>query len=203
MTEKNLISSYPNLKLNYWAVPKSANTTVKLCLNNPTQEKNVSLQSIYTKQKWVHKEKNIPQISVNEALTNNFLNFSVVRHPYDRLLSLYKDFGLRRPWKNIFNGKKVSLDQFIDKVCVEWKDNNFVENKHAYSQAYYLTNDNNKILVEKIIDIKNLNYFFHSKNIKIGIFNKTPEICVTLTNSQKDIIFRRYEEDFDFFKYQK
>ena len=203
MIEKNLISSYPNLKLNYWAVPKSANTTIKLCLNNPTQEKNVSQQSIYTKQKWVHNKKNIPHISVKEALTNNYLNFSVVRHPYDRLLSLFKDFGVRRPWKTIFNGRKVSLDQFIDKVCVEWKDNTLVENKHAYSQAYYLTNNDNKLLVEKIIDIEKLDYFFANRNIKIGVFNKTTEISIILNQSQKNIIYKRFEEDFDFFKYQK
>jgi hypothetical protein len=90
---KHNITAWPEFKLNYWAVPKCANTAIKACLaKKPTNNE-------FSKEKWVHNPTNLNYITDKESFKNGFTNFSVIRHPYERFISLFKDHGMQRPFK--------------------------------------------------------------------------------------------------------
>ena len=188
------IAEYSKFKLNYWPIPKCANTAVKTCLSFP----NGSQGNPYSKFKWVHKPENVPNLDINIALSNGNLNFTVTRHPYDRVISLYKDFGLRRPWK-MFK-VKPTIDYFVQTIYDGWPTDDATKNYHAYSMCYYVTKDN-KLLVDRIIDVNDLNKFLKSINVNPRIVNKTTTMNIPLSDKIKEIIYNRYSNDFKVFGY--
>lgn len=202
--QKYFITTYPYFKLNYWAIPKCGNTAIKFSLMNPTVPSNYNTDSIYKKMKSMHNVKNIKTIDITEAQRNQFINFTVTRHPYNRVLSLFKDFGVRRPWKGAFSGKQVTLDRFIKLLCIEWCDDSVVKNHHAFSQNYYVTDlQNCNLLVDKVIDINNLDSFLLSKGIVPKMFNKSQPLDIKLKDNHKELIYERYKDDFRMFNYTK
>jgi hypothetical protein len=123
--------------------------------------------------------------------------FCVVRHPYDRILSL---FYFTHP-KSIATNKVFNI--FLNNLTELQKQNTFFN-----SQSYYLKDENNNIMLknifkfEKLDKLKNFlekyNYIFDLPNI-----NKTKnEKKITLNDCQKKKIYEIYKEDFENFDYQ-
>jgi len=196
------IFTYPEFKLNYWAIPKCANTAVKLCLADPKGIPCIKQEN--KKHKWVHNPNRYGRsISLEDAMKNNYKNFTVTRHPYDRFISMYKDFGFRRPW-TIFNKKQVSLDYFVKTVCVKWSNDLHTKNHHAFSQCFFIADNDYNLFVSEIVDINCLRGFFKKRNINPRIFNKTEvPFSINLTSEQKELIYNRYKVDFDLLGYEK
>lgn len=123
--------------------------------------------------------------------------FCVVRHPYDRILSL---FYFTHP-KSIAT-KKV-FDIFLNNLNKIQKQTTFFN-----SQSYYLKDENNNIMLknifkfEKLDKLKNFleknNYIYDLPNI-----NKTKnEKKIMLNEIQKKKIYKIYKEDFENFGYE-
>lgn len=194
---KFLITSYSDVKLNFWAIPKCANTSVKTSLLG---KKN---KNPYKEQKWVHKPWNNPYITAAEALSNNYENFTVTRHPYERFKSLYKHFGLKEPFVELnVNPNTISFDDFLNFVINNFKDD-LTCNYHARSQVSFISYDNKELLLDNCIDVNNLESFLIKKSKKLIKANKSKEQEIELSEEQKVKIYNRYREDFIILGYRR
>ena len=186
------ITQWDDYKLNYWAIPKCANTAIKTALSNLQYKEKM----VYSKVKWVHNPDNVMYIDRETAKQNNYYNFSVTRHPYERFISLYKDQGLRRPmFKNI---KNISIDVFLENL----EQYNLDKDPHTRLQTEYIFDDN-KLLVDKVMDISEAKKYLQSFNIELNYANKTQELDISLNDAQKQKVYNIYKEDFEKLGYKK
>lgn len=197
---KHNITAWSDYKLNYWAVPKCANTAIKACLaGRPTNNE-------YSKEKWVHNPTMLNYITDDEAFNNGFTNFSVIRHPYERFTSLFKDHGMKRPFKKIYNESNShlvgNLDYFIKSVFDLYPTDKSCD-AHVRSLSFYLCKDG-KTRIKNIIMLKDAKDFLAKYNVELKQINKTdPSIKVVLSDKHKEMIYERYKEDFKIFKFDK
>jgi len=185
------ISCYDELGLNFWGIPKNGNTAVKLALLQKIgkiEKKQVHPNDIGVE---YHKEHLIPYIDPNTAINNGNLNFTVIRHPYERVLSLYKDFGLRRKQSSIQQHKE--LDDFISYI----ESTNDSQDIHLRSQSYFICNDKGEIQPSVVCNLINIHQFLYTRSIDLQIINKTTPIDITLNQKQKQAIQNRYKKDFE------
>lgn len=180
------ITQWDDYKLNYWAIPKCANTAIKTALSNLQYKEKM----IYSKVKWVHNPDNVMYIDRDAAKQNKYYNFSVTRHPYERFISLYKDQGLRRPmFKNI---KNISIDNFLENL----EQYDLDKDPHTRLQTQYIF-DNDTLLVDKVMDISKAKKYLQSFNLELNYANKTQEMNIELSADQKNKIYNIYKDDFD------
>ena len=194
---KNLynITSWDTYNLNYWGVPKCANTSIKHSLSGNKIENPFSIA------KSIHKSNSINYITRQDALSNGFTNFSVVRNPYDRFLSLYKDWGTRRNNKELSFKIPVSFDYFLDYTLDKFY-NDDVSETHFKSQTYWLANGAD-LLIENIFTTDKVVDFLKKYNVELVVSNKTKDIDVNLNKKQKSKIYKRYEKDFKLLGFKK
>lgn len=197
--KKYNLTTYPKLGLNYWGVPKCGNTSVKFVL---LQASGVDTQS--QGHAWVHQPDVNQYITPEQALINSYINFATIRHPYNRVKSLYKDFAHTRPEIGIKKGVDkthlTNIDYFVDQCIVDTTDN---DNVHVRSISYFLFDENNKALVDNIFDIEtqhqNLEKFL---NVDIVKMNANHSNDIELSDANKEKIYKRYQCDFDNFGYK-
>jgi len=197
---KHNITAWDNYKLNYWAIPKCANTAIKACLaGKPSNNE-------YSREKWVHNPTNLNYITDKQAFKNGYTNFSVIRHPYERFISLFKDHGMQRPFKKIFNEKNQhmvgNLDYFINAVFEKYPTDHGCD-AHVRSLSFYLVKDN-KVRIDNVLLITDAANFLNKYNVTLKQINKTdPSISVTLNDKHKEMIYERYKQDFEIFQFVK
>ena len=190
LKRKYNISVWVDYRLNYWAIPKCANTAVKLALKNKNYKENDS--------KWAYNPTKILYVDRDTALSNDNKNFTVVRHPYDRFISLYKDRGLRRP---LFK-RGLTFDDFLDKILEEQYDDSNCY-RHIRSMTSYICDDNKNILVDDVIQLDQAKNYLNSLNLTFRIVNKTDNLEIDLTDKQKEKIYNRYKNDFVILGYKE
>lgn len=118
---------------NFWSIPKCGNTTIKYRL---LQEfKPGSLQENDSFDRWVHRSDLMEYITPKEALNSDKYNFTFIRDPVVRFLSLYKDFCCTRSdIPEIFG---ISPEQLLDKLR-EYVGRETSANIHLRSISYFL-----------------------------------------------------------------
>lgn len=180
------ITVWPNLKINFWGIPKCGNTSMKyaLLVNSGINGKKDDVM------KWVHNHGGATYTDIKTAISNGYQNVTITRNPYDRFVSMYKDV-LRRP--NMFKLNSVkSVDSFI-KVL----NNKSVKDMHFKLQCEFIAPKNN-IIPEIVLDLDTLDENFMNLNIqKYNTINRE----VTLTNEQKQRVHELYRKDFDLLGY--
>jgi hypothetical protein len=184
------ISEWSNYRLNFWNIPKCGATAVKAALLN---EKISNPYDINSELHSIDKQK---YIDINTALTNGFKNFTVVRDPYDRVISMYKDFGLRRP-KHIKGHKNDMLknfNYFLDEVIYKSDDKTCDPHFRSMSSYIFL---NEKILVDNIFNLQNVKDFLNNYGLSFNPANMTKPLDLKLTEEHKEKINQRYKKDFD------
>jgi len=193
------ITTWPNKKLNFWGITKCANTTIKYALLD-----NIDIKPDTTHpNNHIHNPSNVKYISKEEALQNGFTNFTITRNPYDRCVSLYKDFILKR--NNIkLKGIKInreSINSFDAFVKIMLLNESVQKEIHFRTQTSFISNNSN-ICVDKIFDMydtKNIENFIGSS---LSTLNKSLG-DVALNKQNKKIIYNIYREDFDNLGYSK
>ena len=148
---------------------------------------------------------------------NKYLNsfsFSVIRNPYDLILSWYNEHKKDSYEENIKHFYSITLDEWIKKGCpTHWKHFKF-NPLHQYKWIY---NENNKLLVSYLIRLENYNNdikFVYEKiknnlpkNITIEtILNTRKNESISshnLSQEQKDIIYNLFKKDFELLGYSK
>jgi hypothetical protein len=132
------VSLWENLKIVYWAIPKSGSTTIKnhllnlnsgIVLKNPLQVHDQQYQKI-----------------IKPEYRDKYFNFSLVRNPISRFCSMYQDFFVYRQKNNMYFPKELNKD---------WK---------ALDFAKYLLETEDKQLN---IHFKSVSFFLKDKRIKI------------------------------------
>jgi len=186
------ISEWSNYSLNFWNIPKCGATAVKAALFKKEITDPYAIHAEY------HSTDSQKFISINDALSNGYLNFAVVRNPYDRAISMYKDFGLRRPIKKHKNQNLRDFDYFLDNVILRSKDETC--NSHFRSMSSYIQPDG-KLLVDKVFNFSNVGNFLKEYNLIFSPLNVTPHIDIKLTKEQKEKIHYRYKNDFSLIEY--
>lgn len=186
------ISQWDQHKLNYWAIPKCANTAIKASLASVQH----SPKHTHSKLKWVHNPDNVNYITQEAALQNGYLNFSVVKHPYERFISLYKDQGLRRP---AFKNVNINVDKFLELMISLNKINT---DPHFRPMSTFLV-ANRKLLIDKILNIKDANSFLNQYNLSLNVVNKTKDLDIKLNKKQKEKIYNIYKDDFEYLGFKK
>lgn len=191
------ISQWDSLKLNYWGITKAGNTSMKYAL---LEKCNKKLEAVDKSTVWVHSMKIANYIDRKTAHSNGYKNFSITRNPYDRTLSMYKDFKKRK--STIYSGiaKKFDINSFDD--FLEFLLSREVDkiNIHFKSQSYFIS-ENGKILVDTFIDINEVEKINKLFDINIPHINKIPA-KMQLTNEQCKKINTIYAKDFKLFNYK-
>jgi hypothetical protein len=202
---RHQIIEWGNLGINYWSFSKCGSTSIKNSLvytKHGVKNKQASKDPVE-----IHRSPYLKYISPDEAETNGFVNVCVVRHPYDRVLSLYRDFALKRPEKIFINtivdkNKVTDLNYFIEEVIGVSTDKDDI---HFRSYLGHLTHKGN-IFADKIYKFENIDEFFFDFNLPVSLLNRTKKTnginVKDLTSIQKKIIRTRYFEDFGYFKFQ-
>jgi hypothetical protein len=190
------ITAWDSIGLNYWAITKCGNTSVKASLLEKTGRQLNKQDGINS---WVHNDKNVKYISREQALKNGYLNFSVTRNPYDRFISMFKDVK-RRPKQFFKNGEKIksmnNLIDYIQSIPDECRD------VHFRSQSYFVCDQKGKILVNQIFDINDTEKLFESLNLVVGKMNSI-ETEINLDDEQKAKISNLYWKDFEYLGYER
>lgn len=187
------ITSWPQYNLNYWGITKCANSAVKSSLAN------LPIKNMHKRDKSLHASKNVNYISKEEALSNNFTNFTVTRHPYERFISMYKDFGLDR-FKAIGLEAAVELDEFIE--LLETKFSTDKCNLHFRSQCSFIT-ENNQLLFDNVIDTTEIEKFLQQRGVVLQKANVSQDVKIILSNKHKEMIYNRYANDFELLGYKQ
>ena len=136
-----------------------------------------------------------------------YFKFSIIRNPYDRLLSEYY-------WTPIVNlGYKYgkSKKHFLENVSEIVKNKKYFENinnDHFIPQYSFLYNKN-KLLVDQLFKYEDLDWVSKYLKKKLNISREFPYLNKTSikkeewNEEEKKIIYDLYQIDFLYFGYQK
>jgi len=185
-------------------IPKTGGTSIKAALNIPHSLENFSggeVCKLYYKNKFVvtnHAPAKLIQM-FHPSIFEKFIKFSVVRNPYDRVLSQY-----------FYNVKKQKTNL---EFSVWFKDIYTVPSAYMHCPQYDFLYDENVCLVENILKFENLENDFFAFCKKYNISTSTlPKLNVNelfvdkeslLTETNKEYIYNKFEIDFKTFNYEK
>ena len=194
---------FPRLKINYFGVTKSIGTAMFASLGqiNIIDPSAARYDYVYDSLTFITKE---------YAQTNGCKNVSVIRHPYNRVKSLFKHFVLKDPSraKELLEGLEVSkikdIDDFVAKVIPHFSEEK--PNHHLKSINHFLCNEDGKVIPELIFKIEKdrekIKNFLDSLGCDFKVANRS-NFDVKLNKESKNIIFERYQKDFNLFKFER
>jgi hypothetical protein len=188
------------LKFIFIHIPKTSGNSLSLFLKYFIDNKVMQRSSLMGKKQGIdifcektkknikHKKITYYKNNYGEKI-NDYFKFTIVRNPYDRILSFYF-------WHKGKNNQVFDRNEFI----------NFIKNNSSY-QHKYIDNTFHIIHFENLIDdLKNIKCF---KNIVD--FNKYPKLnasCNSKINynkifdkTLKDLVYNKYKKDFKLFGY--
>ena len=186
------------LKFIFIHIPKTSGNSLSLFLKDfidneviqrkslMGKEQGISILCEITKKDIKHKSIEYYQDLYGEKI-NDYYKFTIVRNPYDRVLSYYF-------WSKGEKNQNFNRNEFIK----------FVRNNKSF-QNKYIDNSFNIVRFEKLIEeLKNIKHF---KNIVD--FNDYPKLNASsnskknykkiLDKELKDLIFNKYKKDFQLF----
>jgi len=180
--ENKILYSIASIEdINFWALPKCGNTTIKyklLELYNPQIINEYSSDNV---DEWVHGTKLMDYITSFDAMSNGKYNFTFVRNPIDRFVSMYKDFCCTRNIIQSVHG--LSIDGFIGYLENILKDE-INANIHFRKQSYFLEHFNGDIF-----DIDD--YTSEKHNVRT--------MKIELNTKQEERIKYLYSDDYKYF----
>jgi len=197
------ISSYDEHKLNFFAVTKCAGTAIKAALLNYNVKDASALR--YDD---VYNHPNAVYITKDTAtnMSEEWLNFSVVRHPYIRIQSLFKHFVIRDPNRLHELHPDLSVCNIDD--FVQFLINNTTEescNHHMKSISSFLLDKNNVTIPDIVFDFdkeyKTVVDFLRSYGCQLQKVNVS-NMKVSLSKSSKRLVRERYSLDFETFYFE-
>jgi len=199
------ITQYPDYKLNYWAVTKCGCTAMKAAL-----VKQKIFNESDTNYHYIHHHPNLTYITPAYAETNGLHNFAVIRHPYRRMLALYKHFVLRDTNRCVELSSTINLARvhnltyFIEHLL---RDQDLEECNHHYKPIYTFLCDQNYLIIPNIIydfdtDLYSIKHLLKTHGCTLEKANVS-NLDVTLNRTQKSLIAEHYWNDFNLFNYEE
>ena len=141
------------------------------------------------------------------GIFNNCYKFSIVRNPYDRLLSEYYWTPIPNVGYKYGRTKKQFLN-YVTNVIDNKKYLDNIYNDHFIPQHVFLYNKK-KILIDQLFKYEDLEWTVEYLKKKLDIENGLPVINKTHAKKegwnerQKERIYNLYKNDFIIFNYQK
>jgi len=143
----------------------------------------------------------------NNDLFDKSKKFTVVRNIYDRLISAYF-YSRNQGWIN----SKFSFKDFIERDLESWRNNNVMVWKHVTSIYDYLKNKEDSLdYLDYVVEIQNIPSMLKKihADFKIPMQRKIPHLNQSegahhanlYSSYLKSIVFKRYEEEIEFFKF--
>lgn len=140
----------------------------------------------------------------------NFVKFSIVRNPYDRLIS---EYYWSKPKLNIGYKSNKTFDYFLNEVediVTNKKYELTIYHNHFIPQYEFICDSSDNIMINKLFkfeEFEKIINFLNKKNYdlrKKKNFNVSKnDKKIILNNNQKNKIYELYKKDFEIFKYEK
>lgn len=193
------ITRWDEYGVNYWGIPKCMNTSVKaMFLSAMYNVQSGGDVKTYNTFQFAHHEELDRYITPEEANSNGNINFTIVREPYGRVKSMYKDFVHKRPnigreIKDLNIDENTSFEKFVKQVS---KTCDETCNIHLASQ-YSLIKDATDLVIIPMNSLK-VKVFINQIGLNCNIphVNATPDMKVRMPYSIQKLIQERYAEDF-------
>jgi hypothetical protein len=201
-------------KVIYFPIPKVASTTVKRVLHQPGDFQDPSIK--------IHQIE-FPTIKLSEIKNfGDYKKFAIVRDPYDRMVSCYKDKIIRwYEWKkqlypgflryNQIMGVKLFYPDmdFIEFMKSINKVPDFLADEHFRSQHKFIPIKSDTLFLDVLIHIEDmtpLGTIFNDLSLEKLIPSNTTKAVKEnnfLTAHSKALIYKRYNKDFELLEYSK
>jgi hypothetical protein len=211
------ITTFHTLKINYFGITKGGNSSIKSALlraDKPNRDTSIH----------IHDPRASSYITKSTPLNNGYTNFTILRDPYTRIISMYKDYVVNNKgnkyvknsllWPIFFfkdaklktiakqDGNKPTkdgLNAFVKMICQypdEWL------NIHFRSQYFFISHNDTIIPslilklenIKRSIDIGGQRFSIAQKNTTKGGQDLAPS---DLSEDAKAAIGKKYKKDFD------
>ena len=203
---------YHVIKTVFHGIPKNASTSIKNILYEAEWRKPYE-----GNKQLIHKGNKkggsiYPSINMIQSRKYaSYSHFTVVRHPYERFKSFYSDLFLgatkiRDNIPSFYSDNNIELkptpvNEVIDMICSFSDDES---DEHFASQSSFAYKDpimflKMETLAEEWISMCDELDIAHRP---LPVYNKSNS-GVLLTEDQKDKLYKRYQEDFERFKYER
>ena len=214
LKQKFGIIELPELGCNYWSIPKCGNTSIKYgCLRASGLEIETDEDDIYAS---LHDLGVARYIDMTMALENGFFNFSVVRNPIQRALSMYHDFAYKRKGKAVGGSGEFVLaweqliaseSTFSDFVSLLLQFDEADVDMHFRSYKPRLSSDDGRV-IPVVFCLEDMPRWLPMLNSKLKRSVQIPHVNRTgtvLTASTKDTVSLRkmWKDDFSLWSRHK
>jgi hypothetical protein len=193
------ITEWPFLGLNYFAITKVGNTSMKYCLVKAEHpEKLKEIENEADDNRWLHAEDLAKYIDKETAKKNGLLNFTIIRNPFDRFYAMYDDFVHKRP--QLMNLGVMSFADFAEYIAKT--DDSFQTNVHFRSQWSFIS-DKGELIVDNLLNLDDNKGIEDWVKEATGVEIKYPHLHqevgskVEWTEDIKSKVLKRYEKDFE------
>jgi len=196
------ITTWPELGINYWGINKNATSTFinhfqiltgnllpHEVYQNDGQKGKISLRHRY--------------IDYNSACSNGLKNFAILRNPFDRFESCYKQFKFPITETQNKSSQKArfdptwTADDFLLYIESKLCNNPKAGNKHFWAQTTFLHNYN---AIDFAVKLENLNQDWPFE-FEAPLFTSNPSLQGQPIKYDKSILKRIYKKDFKTFEY--
>ena len=199
------ITSYREHKLNFFAITKCCGTAIKASL---LRQKIINPSSLRYDYIYDHPDSVYITKESASLMSDEWLNFSVIRHPYKRFASLYKHFIIRDPLRrkelHPHLQQHGGLDYFAEFLFDNTDDQTC--NHHMKSICSFLMDKNNVIIPDIVFKFEKeydtLVDFLNSYGCKLEKANVT-NIDLEISSRTKKLIKERYALDFETFYFEE
>ena len=201
---------YKNINVVYHGVPKNASTSVKNALYEYEHG-----HAFEGNKQWVHKgnEKGgsiYPDLESIRTQYDEAFHFTVVRHPFERFKSFYSDIFARTTKLRVgvppfYTDNNIRIEErpVDDVISIVEQFSDDEADEHFASQTSFV--HHSKCHVVKMEDMEagwmSVCNQLGVEHKPLAVYNKSVDI-ITLTDEQKERLYRRYIHDFYNFHYE-
>jgi hypothetical protein len=133
---------------------------------------------------------------------DDLFKFTIVRHPYERFLSMFYIFGV------FYRHEIENPNQFLESI--DWVEfDKRLDAKLARPQSDYLFDKNNNLMVDCVGRFEELGKHWDYISDKIHVSKILPHARKSrhekpkLTKNSKQILYKKYQKDFELLGYNK
>lgn len=203
---------FPKTKILFVHIPKCGGTSINELLYKTSDIELyngiLNNKRIYKTKYPLKKGKKKPNFSQEQHYTAKELynynipynhSFTVVRNPYTRVISMWKYQNKHPDWfnSNIYKVEK-DINIFIENLYNLYKKNKLYTIRHNCPQTYFIYDNEDKLMVEKVYYLEETTHLFGKK---LEIYNKIRKDDIPITKKSYEYIKEIYSKDFELLGY--
>ena len=195
-------------KVIFFHIPKTGGSSIELAIGLLTLDNGFGVNSNNKAMHHFTWEEYKNHLGIEKY--NEYYKFSISRNPYDKVISDY--FWLKNIGKLTHdNFQKKTFDEYLN-YCEHIIKNKLynltIYHDHFIPQHKFIYDDNNKLMIDEILQFENFNYIENFMKIKYNVdinhINKNEtKNNIILDDVQKNKIYNMLKNDFILLKYEK